>query len=570
MGDPQGTLRADEGLCVGCRICERTCAYAAIRIEGPLGSAPANHLPARVPSPVEGDAGEVQAGYSSLDEARLEAGRCLECPDPSCVWGCPAHNDIPGFISRVKAGDLPAAQRVLAATSCMPGVCARVCDAGTQCEGACALSLAGGDPVSIRLLERFVADAAPLAGHGYVSMASQGGARVRDRSAAHGTSVAVVGGGPAGISAALWLLAGGAEVELFEAGAEIGGVLRWGIPRYTLEREVWSPLVNALEAAAGLHVHTSTEVGRDVDLGELARRHDAVVLAHGASVPPGLELPGAPPSAIMDARQFLEGARGIWDPHGAISGSELASVPVLVVGGGDTAMAVSRTARRLGARVVSIRRRVRSKAQVRTDELDQAVSEGVDVRFGLALERIERAGGAATGRDRAGRDRACQDTPAPALSAVLRSAAPWWRVPVVWLSGEPGARRERLAVGMVVAATGFKVDGSVVSGYLPAYPADPIMMPEHGGVMRDLLAASGLDPAAGGAGSHRLARAVLERHAALDASAREGAGGLWIAGDALRGPASVVEAMAQGRAAALGILGSIIQVPVPAAQLPEV
>jgi glutamate synthase (NADPH/NADH) small chain len=537
MRYPEGVLEADESLCVGCRICERTCAYAAISIEGPLDSKPANVLPARTPSPIEGDLGEVQAGYASLDEARSAAERCLECPDPSCVWGCPAHNDIPGFIAEVKAGDLAAARRALARTSCMPGVCARVCDAGAQCEGACALALAGGAPVSIKLLERFAADSAPVD--------SGSGIKIGDRPLPplpSAVSVAVVGGGPAGMAAAVWLLAGGARVELFEMGPELGGVLCWGIPRYALGREVWSPLVKVLEASPGLCLHTSTQVGQDVDLRELARQHDAVLLAHGASVAPELATPGAEAGGVMDARRFLEGAGDLWDPHGEICGAELAGKYVLVVGGGDTAMAVSRTARRLGARVVSIRRRVRSKAQVRSDELAQALSEGVEVRFGLALERIDASG--------------------EVVAARLRSAVPRWRAPVLRSRAERGPRRQLLAVDMVVAATGFKVDRSIGSGRRGANTAavtgsqlgDPSQGSHGPQGLRDLLAASGLGVAGSSDAGGHLALAVLERQAALDASKRQCADRLWIAGDALRGPSSVVEAMAQGREAALEVL----------------
>ena len=153
---------ADDALCIGCRQCERTCPFSAITVDGPLAVAariePAPAHPGRSP----GSAGEVRPGFVSWDDALAEASRCLDCPDPTCVRGCPAHNDVPSFIRAVRAGDLGQAHDVLRRTSMLPDVCSRVCNQSAQCEGACTWSLAGGTPVAIGKLERFVADNAPV------------------------------------------------------------------------------------------------------------------------------------------------------------------------------------------------------------------------------------------------------------------------------------------------------------------------------------------------------------------------------------------------------------------------
>ncbi len=546
-----GMLEADENTCVGCRICERVCAYAAIRIDGLLDSTPTSVPLARVPDPVEGDIAEVQPGLSGLDQARVEAERCLQCPDPSCVWGCPAHNDIPGFIASVRAGNLSGASRVLGETSCLAGTCARVCDALRQCEGACALALAGGEPVAIKLLERFVADSAGGSTPAAVMGLSGAGA------VASGISVAIVGSGPAGLAAALWLLSAGARVELLESEPELGGVLRWGMPRYELASDVWSPLVRVLERERRLRVCVSTKVGLDVEIRNLLERHDAVLLAHGASVVPELRVAGGDQPGVMDAMTFLRGADGVWDPSGSVSGDELRGVSVLAVGGGDTAMAVSRMALRLGARAITVRRSQRSKAAVRVDELDQALAEGVDARFGIRVERLE-VDGTKVG------------------AAVLeRLGAPrWCGVMKFRTRANNAARMERLACDLVVASTGFGVDTELFGA--AGVPAERELAVRDGrsrrrGSSRNraLVGASGLNSEDRDANARRIAREVLATEAMLATSDRRLSGSVWAAGDALTGPSSVVWAMASGHRAALGIVAALGNKHADRHQLPE-
>ncbi|WP_298446408.1 4Fe-4S dicluster domain-containing protein, partial [Ferrimicrobium sp.] len=148
------TVNVDESICVACRQCERTCPFAAIHVEGSLRVSDRVGAHLFEPADVRADLHEVRVGFLSDDELVAEANRCLNCPDPTCVRGCPTHNDIPAFIERARNLDFAGAREILSASSSMPEICSRVCDTGTQCEGACSFALAGDMPVAIHEIER--------------------------------------------------------------------------------------------------------------------------------------------------------------------------------------------------------------------------------------------------------------------------------------------------------------------------------------------------------------------------------------------------------------------------------
>ncbi|MCK4177076.1 FAD-dependent oxidoreductase [Aciditerrimonas ferrireducens] len=527
--DPETwTVVADETRCVGCRQCQRTCPFSAIVVEGPTLVAPRIDPGRRHPAPLEGDRSETRRPIATWAEALAEAQRCLDCPDPTCLLGCPAHNDIPAFLRAIRDGDLDRAHQVLRQTTVLPDVCSRVCDQAVQCEGACSWSLAGAPPVAIGALERFVADNAPVP----PVLPPEPGDPTAD---AEGLDVAIVGSGPAAIGAAAELVAAGAQVTVFERDLVPGGLLRWGIPDFTLPdtvaRRPWEQLV-----AAGVTLHLGQAVEPE-DLGDLAERFDAVVVATGAPEP--LRPPvGQDLAGVLDASTFLRAAHDALHQGGSLpflpeDRERPADAParparVLVLGGGNTAMDVARSAVRLGATAVCVDWMDRRFAPVRPDELEEAEQEGVEVRFSTTLERLEGEGG---------RVRRAVLAPTTQRSATERPRV------------GPGARTVE-EVDLVVAAMGYRVPAEVAAAGagLPLRKVVPDL-PDRRWLGSGLV--DGGTPAWARhqpVGRLALGRESLRRAAALPRQPR-----VWFVGDALSGPSTVVEAMTQGKVAAQAI-----------------
>lgn len=520
--DPERwVVDTDDSLCVGCRQCERTCPFSAIDISGPVMAAPRTAARSLHPADVAGDISEIRSGLAGWDEARAEAARCLRCPDPTCVRGCPAHNDIPGFISAISDGDLGRAYEILGRTTTLPDVCSRVCDQATQCEGSCSWSLAGATPVAIGALERFVTEWAPAP------------PLERSSSEGEGLSVGIVGSGPAGIGAAHELLAAGAAVTVYEADDRPGGMLNWGIPEFTLPGAVrtrpWEALTDA-----GADLRCGVKVGAG-DLDALLLEHDALILAHGAGIALSLPVPGADLPGVEDATSFLHRAKAALDSGGTLPDLQPGgSGPrtVLVLGAGNTAMDVARSAVRLGGRPICIDWMDRRYAPVRPDELAEAEEEGVEIRFSSTLEALEPSDGGRVGRARIAR-------------TVQKSAGE--RPEVV------GGSTAVEAVDLVVMAMGYRVD-PVLAALLPGTPIrrQAEGVPDRGWQASGILA----NRAPEFARRKPVGELALGREVALMACALPYRERTWVAGDALVGPSTVVEAMAQGRRAAFSILDS--------------
>lgn len=532
---PAGALSLDVGgwvaeavdrLCVGCRQCVRTCPFSAIEVSGPTLVAPRSETAPGSDGPVGPGVEEIHAGFAGWSEALSEADRCLSCPDPTCVRGCPAHNDIPAFIAAIRERDLELAHQVLRRTTVLPDVCSRVCNQSAQCEGACSWSLAGGVPVAVGRLERFVADQLRC------PPPARGGER------GLGMAVAVIGSGPAGIGAAWRLIEEGSRVTVFERDATPGGLIDWGIPDFSLPPDVagraWRQLLDAgvdLRCGAGV---------TPADLDRLRDDYDAVLLAVGAGQAIRMAVPGADLDGVIDATAFLQAAkpalRPDGDPAAFLSGLGLGltggqPARVLVLGAGNTAMDVARTARRLGLHATCVDWVDEAFALARPEELEEARGEGVEIRFARTLTGL-------SGRD--GRV-------AAARLAVTTQTRPD-RLPKV-LKGH----REDLGVDLVVMAMGYRVEPGFAAS-LPGLPVKklPQGVPDRRWQASGILAA----PASGFAHHSPVGRLALGREVALAAAARPAADRLWVIGDALTGPSTVVEAMAQGRRAAAGVLRS--------------
>lgn len=310
---------------------------------------------------------EVNRGLAA-DAALREAQRCIQCKNRQCVSGCPVGVSIPEFIGRLAESDLAGAARILRHDNALPAVCGRVCPQETQCEAKCVRGIKG-EAVAIGYLERFVADWA-------MKNATQLGAETPPPPT--GKRVAVVGCGPAGLTAAGELARSGHGVVIFEALHDTGGVLRYGIPEFRLPKAIIDVEVGRLQAM-GVEIECNVIIGKTLTLAQLRQRFDAVFIANGAGLPTMLNIAGENLKGVYSANEYLTRVNLM----GAGRRAD-ASTPIIkgrnvaVIGGGNTAMDCVRTARRLGAeRAMIIYRRSEAEMPARVEEIKHAKEEGV-------------------------------------------------------------------------------------------------------------------------------------------------------------------------------------------------
>ena len=315
---------------------------------------------------------EVCYGYS-LEEAQLEASRCLHCRKPRCVDHCPVSVQIPQFIAELAAGDLAAAAAVIAQDSSLPSVCGRVCPQESQCEGACILGIKG-EPVAIGKMERFVGDWA-------LEHADE--MQAADRTAPNGHKVAVIGSGPAGLACASDLAKMGYQVTIFEALHKPGGVLEYGIPEFRLpkSRVVAREIDNVRKL--GVKIETDVIVGRTVTIDELLDRegYEAVFVGSGAGLPRFMNIPGENLNGVQSANEFLTRVNLMKAYDDSYDTPVYVGQRVVVVGGGNVAMDAVRTAARLGALSSIVYRRSEAELPARVEEVHHAKQEGIEFRM---------------------------------------------------------------------------------------------------------------------------------------------------------------------------------------------
>lgn len=283
---------------------------------------------------------EVCYGYN-VEEATLEASRCLNCKNPRCVAACPVNIRIPDFIHQVVEGNFAAAAAVISEDSSLPSVCGRVCPQESQCEGSCVLGVKG-EPVAIGKLERFVGD-------WKIENADKMPAPDIKR---NGHKVAVIGSGPSGLACASDLARMGYEVKIFEALHKVGGVLVYGIPEFRLPKEkIVAREVEAVKKL-GVEIETDVIVGRTVTIDELMNEegYEAVFIGSGAGLPRFMGIPGENLNGVVSANEFLTRTNLMkaYDTH--YDTPIYVGQRVVVVGGGNVAMDAVRTAKRLGGR----------------------------------------------------------------------------------------------------------------------------------------------------------------------------------------------------------------------------
>jgi glutamate synthase (NADPH/NADH) small chain len=314
---------------------------------------------------------EVALGYRE-EQAIAEAKRCLQCKEPKCVKGCPVEIDIPSFVKFIGEGKFEEAITKIKEKNSLPAICGRVCPQEDQCMGQCVLGKKG-DPVNIGALERFAAD-----------YELEKGVKNPDAAASTGKKVAVVGSGPAGLTAAAELAKLGHEVTLFEALHSPGGVLIYGIPEFRLPKKIVRAEVDYV-TRLGVKIETNVIIGKMVTLDELLHENgfDAVFLGTGAGLPSFLGVPGENLCGIYSANEFLIRVNLMksykfpeYDTPIKVRGK------VAVIGGGNVAMDAARSALRLGAKEVwIIYRRTEKEMPARLEEIKNAKEEGVKFLF---------------------------------------------------------------------------------------------------------------------------------------------------------------------------------------------
>ena len=312
---------------------------------------------------------EVCYGYS-VEEAQLEATRCLDCKNPRCVAACPVGIQIPRFIAHLTEGNIAAAAEVIGKDSSLPSICGRVCPQESQCEGACILGIKG-ESVAIGKLERFVGDWQLENGRPSVEIEK------------NGHKVAVVGSGPAGLACASDLAKMGYEVTIFEALHEAGGVLVYGIPEFRLPKEKVVKAEIESVKALGVKIECDVVVGRTITIDSLLDEEgfDAVFIGSGAGLPRFMGIEGENLNGVLSANEFLTRANLMHAYDAEYDTPIYVGRKVVVVGGGNVAMDAVRTAKRLGAEATIVYRRSEKELPARVEEVHHAKEEGIEFKM---------------------------------------------------------------------------------------------------------------------------------------------------------------------------------------------
>ena len=311
---------------------------------------------------------EVNLGLTK-EQAMQEAQRCLDCPNPTCMEGCPVSINIPTFIKNIERGEFLEAARVLKETSALPAVCGRVCPQEKQCESKCIHLKMKKAPVAIGYLERFAAD----------YERESGNISVPEVAEKNGIKVAVIGSGPAGLSFAGDMAKRGYDVTVFEALHEIGGVLKYGIPEFRLPNKIVDVEIEGLRKM-GVKFVTNCIVGKTISYDDLHEEgFKGFFAASGAGLPNFMNIPGENLIGVMSSNEYLTRVNLMDAANPESDTPVLQGKKVAVIGGGNTAMDSVRTARRLGAeRAMIVYRRSEEEMPARVEEVKHAKEEGVE------------------------------------------------------------------------------------------------------------------------------------------------------------------------------------------------
>jgi glutamate synthase (NADPH/NADH) small chain len=316
---------------------------------------------------------EVNRGLS-LEQALQEAKRCLDCPEPSCMSGCPVEINIPEFIKDVERNEILKAAKTLKETSALPAVCGRVCPQEKQCESLCIHLKMKSQPVAIGYLERFAADyEREQSNGGKTDFSDVPSARPETRA-----KIAVVGSGPAGLSFAGDMAKNGYDVTVFEALHEIGGVLKYGIPEFRLPNDIVDIEIDNLRKM-GVKFIINCIIGKTISYEELHEQgFKGIFIATGAGLPNFMNIPGENLSGVLSANEYLARINLMGANREETDTPVFFGKNVAIIGGGNTAMDAVRTARRLGAdKAMIVYRRSEEEMPARAEEIQHAKEEGI-------------------------------------------------------------------------------------------------------------------------------------------------------------------------------------------------
>lgn len=324
------------------------------------------HMPEKEPEVRKNDFDEYAMGYTD-EQAIVEAGRCLECG--ICVEACPTHMDVPKYISTIKNNDFDEGLRIMYETNPMLEACGRICTA--KCEDVCAVGH-NGKPIAIRWLKRYIGDKTFERKDEIMDL------QPVERT---GKKVAVIGGGPAGLTAAFYLRRLGHEAVIYEQHDKLGGMLKWGIPDYRLPADVLQREIDFI-LRQGVDVKYGVKVGMDITFETLHKENDAVFIGVGAQIGSGMPIEGMDTEGVASGVDFLEKVAKNEKPY---VGSN-----AVIVGGGNTAMDATRSSIRLGAKATVLYRRTEAEMPANSEEIREAKEEGADINILTTPTKIEK------------------------------------------------------------------------------------------------------------------------------------------------------------------------------------